>query len=189
MPESDAQRWLTEHGDALYAFALRRLSRSEDAEDAVQEALLGALQNADSDRQAGFREEAAERTWLIGILRHKIYDILRKRRGEQDRLDKLLAQANETAECFSGGYWKERQSQWELSADQLLASAEFRAFFQSCLDELPESLRVVYCLREIDQLDSESVCEILGVTKTNLWTLTHRAKLELRRRISNWLNK
>lgn len=184
-----AERWLSEHGDMLYAFALRRLGRSEDAEDAVQETLLGALQSANQDRDADFRAEAAERTWLIGILRHKIYDTLRKRRGEQGRLDKLLTQANETAECFRGGFWKERQNQWALSADQLLASDEFQTFFQQCLDELPESLRLVYCLREIDDLDSDTVCELLGVTKTNLWTLMHRAKLELRRRISQWLDK
>lgn len=182
--EARAQRWLDEHGDALYGFAMRRLGRPEDSEDAVQETLLGALQG-----QTSFRQAAAERTWLIGILRHKIYDILRKRRSDQGRLDKLLEQAGETAECFSGGFWRERQNQWAVSADQLMASAEFRTYFQRCIDDLPESLRLVYCLREIDGLDSETVCDILGVTKTNLWTLTHRAKLELRRRVTEWLQK
>jgi len=188
-PAARATRWLAEHGDVLYGFALRRLNQTADAEDAVQETLLGALQSTDAERQAGFRQAAAERTWLIGILRHKIYDILRKRRSEQGRIESLRAQASETAECFSGGYWRERQNQWALSADQLWASAEFRDFYQRCLDELPESLRLVYCLREIDGLDSETICEVMGITKTNLWTLTHRAKLELRRRISEWLEK
>lgn len=180
-PAEQAERWINEHGDALFGFALRRLGKAEDAEDAVQETLLGALQS-----QAGFREEAAERTWLIGILRHKIFDALRKRSSEQARLERIREQAGETAECFQGGYWRERHNQWSHSAENLMASQEFRAFFQQSIDELPDTLRLVYCLRELDGLDSETICEILGVSQTNLWTLMHRAKIQLREKVAQW---
>lgn len=176
-----AERWLTEHGDALYRFALRRLGHSDEAEDAVQEALLAALQAVDS-----YRHEAAERTWLIGILLNKVRDVLRRRQRERARLAELEASAGGTEACFAGGQWRTRQTAWSRDVADAFASAEFRAFYFACVDDLPEALRTAYCLRELDGLESSEVCEILGVTQTNLWTLVHRAKLVLRARLAPW---
>src|SRR5215472_16031942 len=70
---SPALHWLEEHGDALYAYALPRVRNADAAEDLVQETLLAAL--AGQERFAG---QSAERTWLMGILKHKLIDHLRK---------------------------------------------------------------------------------------------------------------
>ena len=61
---SDPAEWVDRHGDAMYAYALRRLGRGDEAEDAVQDALLAAV-----SAKNRFEGRSAERTWLIGILR------------------------------------------------------------------------------------------------------------------------
>src|SRR5260221_5604439 len=69
---ASAVRWLEDHGDALYSYALARVRDPHVAEDLVQEALLAGLGAA-----GGFRGWSAERTWLIGLLKHKLQDHLR----------------------------------------------------------------------------------------------------------------
>src|SRR5688572_26765360 len=68
--------WLLLHGDFLYRFALVRLKNPELAEDAVQETLLAAIQGAK------FSGKSNERTWLTGILKHKIIDTFRRHQRE-----------------------------------------------------------------------------------------------------------
>jgi RNA polymerase sigma factor (sigma-70 family) len=69
----EAARWLEEHGDALYSYALPRVRNADAAEDLVQETLLAAIKGRKS-----FAGRSAERTWLTGILKHKLIDHLRK---------------------------------------------------------------------------------------------------------------
>src|SRR6516164_10428229 len=65
--------WLTAHGDYLFNFAVGQLRDPAAAEDVVQETFLAALKARDR-----FSGRSSDRTWLVGILRHKIYDHLRK---------------------------------------------------------------------------------------------------------------
>src|SRR5258708_38652143 len=100
-----AIRWLEEHGDALYAYALPRVRNADTAEDLVQETLVGALKG----RQA-FAGRSAERTWLLGILKHKLVDHLRKsvRQRPLSELD-----VDVTPEFFDkGGQWKVVSPEW-----------------------------------------------------------------------------
>ena len=69
----DPSRWLDEHGDYLFKYAVFRLRDDTAAEDAVQETFLAALKGS---RQ--FEGRAAERTWLVGILKHKVVDHFRR---------------------------------------------------------------------------------------------------------------
>jgi RNA polymerase sigma-70 factor, ECF subfamily len=72
----DPAGWLQEHGDYLFAYALLRVRRREVAEDLVQETLLAGMQRFDT-----FQARSSVRTWLVGILKHKIVDHFRKDRG------------------------------------------------------------------------------------------------------------
>ena len=69
----DPLQWLDAHGDVLFAFARTRVGNPDTAEDLVQETLLAAWKAADS-----FAGQATERTWLVGILKNKVIDHLRK---------------------------------------------------------------------------------------------------------------
>src|SRR5438094_6238529 len=70
---NDPERWVDEHGDVLYRFALIRVRKPEVAEDLVQETLLAAVRGYEK-----FGGRSLERTWLCGILKNKIVDYFRK---------------------------------------------------------------------------------------------------------------
>jgi len=177
---AQAVRWLDEHGDALYAYALPRVRNPDVAEDLVQETLLAAIK-AHKD----FAGLSAERTWLIGILKHKLIDHLRKstRQRPLSELD-----VDVTEEFFdSRGQWKAASPDWQGRPDALLERAEFRDVLQGCLSKLPSRIAQLFWLREAEDIDTEQICQEMGITPTNVWTMLHRARLGLRRCLGeNW---
>ncbi|MEZ6242654.1 MAG: sigma-70 family RNA polymerase sigma factor [Phycisphaerales bacterium] len=173
---ADPGVWLDEHGDVMYRYALLRLGAEDQAEDAVQEALLAAIGALNT-----FDGRSSIRTWLIGILRHKVLDQLRRRRREHPIAEDLAGVLDHRDEAFrADGQWKGRISPSEPGPEGRADRAELRRALVRRIAQLPEAMRETFCLRELDGLDSQSVCEILGITPTNLWTIIHRAKLRLR---------
>jgi RNA polymerase sigma-70 factor (ECF subfamily) len=174
--------WLDRHGDFLYAFAMMRLRDPVLAEDAVQETLLAALKG--TDRFAG---QSAERTWLVGILKHKIVDQFR-RSSRETPADLSREDAFEHPEFFRSpneewtGHWKLEVApvEWERTPAGTLEKAEFWKVIEGCLAELPARLAVAFTLREIDDLSTTEICALLGVTTNNLWVMLHRARIHLR---------
>ncbi|MGA2245491.1 MAG: sigma factor [Verrucomicrobiota bacterium] len=79
---SDPERWVDEHGDYLFKFALMRLRDPQKAEDAVQETFLAALKGGQS-----FAGRSAEKSWLVGILKNKVCDHFRKTARESTFTD------------------------------------------------------------------------------------------------------
>lgn len=177
-----AASWLRDHGDMMFAYALRRLSNADDAEDAVQDALIAAMKNVGT-----FQGVSTERTWLVGILRHKVLDLIRLR--AKARLAQSLDDAHIDRQ-FVDGYWANRQSSWQELPDSDLQRQELRAILERAIDDLPPTMRTAFCLREIDQLDAKEICKVMNITPTNLWTLIHRARLQLRRSLTvDWFEK
>ncbi len=168
-----AEGWLDQHGDAMYGYARLRLSRTDLAEDAVQEALLAAVTNAST-----FEGRSHERTWLIGILRYKVLDILRKEHRE--RTVSLDAPECGSDGVFRNGWFTSVIEDWSGTNRDPVAQAELRTGLVAAIEALPPTMRSALCLREIDGLPTEAVCDVLGVTPTNLWTLVHRAKARCR---------
>ncbi|MGN8200371.1 sigma-70 family RNA polymerase sigma factor [Salinisphaera sp. RV14] len=172
---SAAEYWLQRHGDALYAFALARVFDRASAEDLVQDTLLAALRQQDS-----FRADSSERTWLIGILKHKCIDEIRRRarsaRAREPRADDVEAQL-----FRPDGRWREPPATW---ADEPLQQLQREAFITAlgrCLDGVPEAQRDSFVMRELHGLDADAASAQMGVTPNNLYVLLHRARLRLRR--------
>jgi RNA polymerase sigma-70 factor (ECF subfamily) len=159
----------------MFAYARRRLDDDASAEDAVQEALLAAMR---ATREGG----SAERTWLIGILRHKVLDHIR-RASRQRAVDPELSDGHPD---FARGYWKNRQTVESVERIDGLEAAERREALRRAIDDLPPLMRRVLVLREIDGLDTEMVCQVTGLSSTYVWTLTHRAKGRLRGALEGW---
>jgi RNA polymerase sigma-70 factor (TIGR02943 family) len=175
-----AVRWLADHGDALYGYALLRVRSPDAAEDLVQETLLAALA-----AKSGFAGLSAERTWLIGILKHKLVDHLRKSIRQQS-LTELGAQ-DDVDPFDKNGHWKIRVSKWQCDPHQALENAEFRKVLASCLSKLPPRIAQVFWLREAQSMSSTELCKELEISPTNVWTILHRARLRLQRCLSvNW---
>jgi len=170
----DPSQWLDDHGDVLYRYAVARLRDSDDAEEMVQETLLAALKSRDN-----FAGQSSERTWLVGILKHKIVDHLRRRQRQTSTED---WEAAATVEDFfdKRNLWRNKPSFWKGSPDEVLEQEEFWDVFRKCVSGLPARLSEVFSLREMEEMASDRICDILGVTATNLRTLLHRARLQLR---------
>ncbi|NTV95776.1 MAG: sigma-70 family RNA polymerase sigma factor [Thiobacillus sp.] len=171
--------WLDEHGAALYKYALLHTRDEHKAEEAVQETLLAALQ-----AHARYAGGASARTWLIGILKHKLIDLFRHdlRESQFDEPDDPESALDVlTDEAFDGaGHWRYMPGDWGDPADNV-ARGQFMAILQRCLDLLPERLARLFMLREVMEEESENICQELAITPTNLWTMLYRARLGLRR--------
>jgi RNA polymerase sigma-70 factor (ECF subfamily) len=177
--------WLGEHGDYLFRFALSRLSgETELARDLVQDTLLAAWQG-----RAGFAGRAAVRTWLTGILKHKLIDHIRAQIRERDMHE--AAETDPTSDWFGAdGHWQQAPKAWQANPESLCEDADFRRTLQHCLDALPPQQRHVFVLRELEGEGSEAICKACGVTATHLYVLMHRARMALRACLEfNWFGQ
>jgi RNA polymerase sigma-70 factor (ECF subfamily) len=181
----DPERWVDQHGDYLYHFALSRLRNTADSENVVQETLLAAIKSLGS-----FSGKSSERTWLIGILKHKIVDHLRKSYKEKPVID---FQTNEEAidQFFDHTeHLKKQPSQWVPNPKELLEKKEFWEAFYKCSEKLPKTARDAFLLREVEKLNSNDICQVLDISLSNLWVLLHRARLHLRQCLEiNWFER
>lgn len=187
----DAAVWVDRHGDYLYAFAFSRVRDEAAAEDLVQDALLAALQ-----ARGSFSGKSSERTWLTGILKHKIIDYFRKYSRETELTGDELDLSSYDYLFREEGEWKghwtaeARPIRWTQDPEQVLEHAEFRGILTHCLGELPERVANAFSLREMDGLEAREICEILMISMSNYWVIMHRARLHLRRCIDfNWFRR
>jgi RNA polymerase sigma-70 factor (ECF subfamily) len=180
---SEPSQWVERHGDALFRYAMLRVRDHAVAEELVQECLLGAL-----DARKRFGGESSERTWLIGILKHKLLDHWR-RRGRDKPHEASSAELHDLAVFDERGYWKGRVQAWRDDPAELIEQREFRQVLANCLRKLPATFATCFIMKEVDGLDSSEICQVLGITATNLWARMHRARLRLRECLErNWFD-
>ncbi|MDX8391491.1 MAG: sigma-70 family RNA polymerase sigma factor [Mariprofundaceae bacterium] len=177
----DPQQWLTEHGDYLFRFALFRLSNDETARDMVQETLIAAWK-----AKKNFRGDSSLRTWLVGIMKHKITDHIRKEIRGRKLSDAL--EHDPTSSMFDqNDDWTKPVQGWQDDPERLCSNRQFLKALQHCISALPEQHRNVFTLRELNGENSESICNALDISSTNLHVIMHRARLALRQCLEkNW---
>jgi len=180
----DPINWLDEHGDALYAFALMRVREPSQAEDLVQETLLAALGTVEN-----FKGESTERTWLTGILKHKVLDHLRRSGREKPLTDEDEASMEKASMFDETGKWTIKPGDWEVP-ERSLEQEQFWNTMSNCVEKLPEKLRTLYILREFDGIETNELLETLNISnKNNLWVMLSRSRLQLRHCLeTNWFN-
>lgn len=179
------EAWLDNYGDYLYRYALLRLNEPAAAEDIVQETLLGAIKAHES-----FAGKSSERTWLLGIMKNKIVDHIRKR-GRERPVDQDLGEIPDSADDLfdAHGSWNIDISSWS-HPDKSLEQAQFWPILRDCIANLPELLAQAFVLREIDGMTSEEICQALNISSTNnLWVMLSRARVRLRNCLdTNWFD-
>ena len=170
-----ATSWADNHGDYLFNFAVGQVRDAHVAEDLVQETFLGALRS-----QENFSGRSSERTWLVGILRHKIYDHLRKTcRARAVRVDPIPF--HDDSEAFDESLlWVHQIAAESLSASRRLELAEFRAHLEKAMGKLPPRIAQVFQLYSIDELSNREICDRLNISQSNLGVMLHRARRQLR---------
>ena len=187
---SDPDRWVELYGDYLFKFALVHLRDASKAEDAVQETFLAALKGGKS-----FAGRSAERSWLVGILKNKIYDHFRKASRETPFTD-LEFYADEEADRFvaqglgKGGWIHELGPEEWPDPGASLDNEAFWKTYRDCSRKLPKNIAAAFNLREVDGIESRTICELLKISEGNLWVMLHRARMALRRCLEvNWFGR
>jgi RNA polymerase sigma-70 factor (TIGR02943 family) len=159
----------------LLKYARLQLRNPAWAEDAVSETLLAAL-----EKPQAFAGASQLKTWLIGILKHKLVDQIRKNSRELsttastddgEDLDELLFAAD--------GHWREAPHDWGNPEDAL-RQVDFMKVLEACVEKLPGQQGRLFMMREWLELESDEICKELAITPTNLWVMLHRARLRLK---------
>lgn len=187
----DPTTWVDDHGDYLFRYAVVRLRDESLAEDCVQETLLSAIQSL-----RGYGGRATERTWLTGILKHKIIDHFRRSVREQPIIEEETDLSGLDNFFNQSGRWKDHWHNdfepvdWRVTPEAATEQTEFFKTFHGCMGKLPERVAGVFALREMDGLDTETICEVLRLTASNFWVMMHRARMNLRRCMElNWFKR
>ncbi len=172
----DPATWVDLHGDTLYRYALSRLRNPDTAEEVVQETFVAALHSL-----AQYSGKGAEGAWLLGILKRKIVDCVRRRnRPDSAPGTEMGADASETF-FDDKGNWRFDPRVAKMRPDAGLERDEFWETFRGCLKGLPLRQADVFSLREMEELSTDDICKKLQITASNLWVLLHRARLRLMR--------
>lgn len=184
---ADPERWVEEHGDCLYRYALLRVRRPEIAEDLVQETFFVAVRTS-----GNFRGESSERSWLCGILKNKICDYFRKLGRETCFTDLEFLDDELSHKFVPQGFWNHEAGplEWKSEAEVVMHRAEFWETFRDCLAKLPQRIADVFMLREMEEMETSKICEALNISPNNLWVMLHRARMALRECLEmNWFKE
>ena len=164
-----------EHADVLLRYALARTGDRATAEDLVQDTLVTAI-----TKIADFEGRSSLRTWLVGILRHKILDHFRWR--ERHPADRPAAAEDDDPWFTDLGVWRSDPNAGldVLDPEHGAERSELRAILQLCIDHLPKSLHRVFVLRELEELEPDEVCSTAGISQGSLAVFIYRARQSLR---------
>jgi RNA polymerase sigma-70 factor (ECF subfamily) len=176
VPKINSEAWVDEYGDVLFRFAFARVNDRDTAEDLVQETFLAAIQSRDR-----FKGRSSEKTWLFGILKHKLIDYYRKKKSTT--YAKGIMQNPDSLETFfnAKGRWQVLPENWRTDPEKSQEHKEFLDHFYRCLSGLPKQSADVFAYREIEGMRTQEICDLLGITPGNCWVILYRARILLRR--------
>lgn len=175
---TDPASWSELYGAFMLRYALRHVGDWHKAQDLVQETWLAAWQAR--DRFAG---QSAERTWLIGILRHKILSHFRVVSREQPLSEKQSDRLNATGR-LSTSTWPAAQLPAWMDPSRQLERKQLRTQLDRCLCRLSDRMKAVFAFCDLDELPHRDVARRLGVTDGHLYVLLHRARQKVRECLS-----
>lgn len=163
--------------DYLLKFSRLQLRNETWAEDAVSETILAALLKPQS-----FGHRSQLKTWLVGILKHKVVDCMRHLgRGiwQHDPCDARSEDSMACSDFMAGGHFREPPSDWG-NPEQRTSSRQFFEALEICVNKLPPVQKRLFLMREWLELSTEEICKEEQITPTNLYVHLHRARINLR---------
>jgi RNA polymerase sigma-70 factor (ECF subfamily) len=174
------------HRPYLVRYALAQLRDAVLAEEAVQEALVAALEGVQ-----GFGGRSSLRTWLTSILRFKVIDLQRRAMSERSHVS-IDEEAESEDDSWlddlfdSTGHWRERPQAWS-DPEAALEQRRFWEVFEGCLGGLSAAGGRVFFKREVLGEETETICKDEGITASNCWVILHRSRIALRACLEkNW---
>jgi RNA polymerase sigma-70 factor, ECF subfamily len=168
------------YGDRVYRLAARITGNASDAEEVVQDALWTVTRKIDT-----FRGTAAFGSWLYRITANAACQKLRGRRAARNTLS-----WDDLAPSFdSNGHHVEPVLDWSASVTNPAIQAELRSVLSAAIDELPGEYRAALLLRDVDGLPNAEIAEALQVKVPAVKSRVHRARLFLRRRLTDYMGR
>ncbi|MGD8702724.1 MAG: sigma-70 family RNA polymerase sigma factor [Desulfosarcina sp.] len=128
-----------------------------------------------------FEGRSSEKTWLFGILKHKLIDHYRKHKSTFLAQDLVDDPDNIDALFNAKGGWQTRPAHWRTNPGKAHETREFLDHFYRCLSELPQRSADAFVYKEIDGWSTEEICNKLDITANNCWVLLYRARMLLRK--------
>jgi RNA polymerase sigma-70 factor (ECF subfamily) len=168
-------RRIAEYRAQLLKYARWMLGNNAAAEDAVQETLLAALQSP-----SGFAGRSSVKTWLVGILKHKVYDTF-QRQAREVSLQREDDDGGEAIDAWYDrvGHLKQPLQNWG-DPEAALCQQRFFDVLESCIAQLPANSARVFTMRELLGMETEEICAALGITPNNCFVMLYRARMRLR---------
>ena len=165
--------WVSKYSDYLFNYTISRVNERVIAQDLVSETFLAGLKS-----MANFKGEASERTWLVSILKRKIIDHYRKINSNKGKAEVRMSYSSDTD---AEGYWLEERvaDPFDKTAEDKLENSELGDAIYECLDKLPQKQAAVFKMKTILGYDTETICNELNITPSNLWVIIHRARTAL----------
>ena len=167
-------RLVEAYSGVIYRLAIRMLANPQDAEDVLQETFIKAYHHLPK-----FDGRSSVSTWLYRIATNEALMMLRRRKHVFISIDDPLDQAGEDQEPLQIVDW------CCLPEDELM-SAEARAYMDKAVEALPDSLRVVFLLRDIEGFSTRETGEVLDLSETAVKTRLSRARLRLREMLTEY---
>ena len=176
--------WVERYGDTMYRYTLVRVKDTNTAEEIVQTTFFSALKSKDS-----FAGRSTEKSWIFGILKHKIMDHFRESR-KNFTYDFSTDDPGDPITYDQTGYWTNFPQDWAIGPEKAAENKELVEALAFCLEGLSEKFRKIFVLKEIEGLASEEICKEFNVKPTNLWVMLHRARNQLKKCLEvRWFNQ
>jgi RNA polymerase sigma-70 factor (ECF subfamily) len=161
----------------IYRLAIRMLNQQQDAEDVLQETFLKAYRGLKS-----FDGRSKISTWLFRIATNEALMVIRRKHPEMVSID-------EPVETEEGEQEPLQIIDWCCLPEEELLSEETRERLDAAVQKLPERLRVVFLLRDMNDLSTHETAEVLGLSDTAVKTRLSRARLRLREELSMYFGE
>ena len=181
MIELNPENWVEEYGDYLFRYANSRMRDANAAEEVVQETFLAGVRYSSQYSGTG-----SVRGWLIAILKRKIVDYFRSRKKHAGAIinDEDDAFDPSTVLFDQQGNWKPGAFKWAPSPERELEMSELSDVVQDCLKSIPQGQADVFVLSVMEEMETETICEQLSISPSNMWVRMHRARLGLAKCVS-----
>lgn len=169
------EAWIDRYGDSLFRYAMAKTHDVPVAEDLVQDTFVAVVQG-----QKSFRNESTVSTWLFAILRRKIADHFRSSQRAQERFEQQV-DISQRAEA---------RRVWDSDPAAICEDRDFQVSLNQCIDKLPNKYAEAFIMRELNQQTPKEICEVLGLSATNLSMRLHRGRLAIRDCLNaNWFGE
>lgn len=165
-----------EHQDRVFNITYRMLGNREEAEDVAQEVFITVFKSIDS-----FRGESKFSTWIYRIstnlCKNRLKYLARRQEKAKAEFDETVSQRSVEAGLAS--------TTNQANPQRILEGQQLEGLMQEALAELEEEHRILIVLRDLEELNYTEICEITELPEGTVKSRLHRARLALRKKISN----